>query len=122
MTLRPMPSPYLRTALALGGLLALAACSKPAGQTGAGASAAPAGKSTQGPGGAAARGPVEFPVEVEPVESRTVEYAVSAVGSVEAFETVAVTARVAGVVEQVRFAEGILVGAGQSLVDIEPRR
>jgi len=45
-----------------------------------------------------------FPVEVAPVEARKVEYTLAAVGSVEAFEQVQVTARVTGVVEKVRFA------------------
>ena len=49
-------------------------------------------------------------------------YSLNAVGSVEAFEKVQVTARVAGVVEKVQFAEGSRVGAGQVLVEIEPQR
>jgi len=71
------------------------------------------------PGG---RRNMEFPVEVRPVESRTVEYSVTAVGSLDAFERVAVTARVAGAVESVNFREGQLVTAGQPLVEIEPER
>jgi len=67
-------------------------------------------------------GPPAFPVETAPVASRTVEYAVTAVGSVEAFEKVQVTARVAGVVEQVKFVEGESVETGTALVEIEPRR
>ena len=63
-----------------------------------------------------------FPVEVQKVEARDVEYRVVAVGSVEAFETVQVTARVQGVVEAVRFKEGDLVQRGQALVEIEPER
>jgi multidrug efflux system membrane fusion protein len=61
-------------------------------------------------------------VEVAPVESRDVEYVVSAVGSVEAFEQVQITARVAGVVEQVRFMEGQTVKKGEVLAEIEPTR
>jgi multidrug efflux system membrane fusion protein len=64
----------------------------------------------------------EFPVEVRPVESRRVEYSVNAVGSLDAFERVAVTARVAGAVERVLFTEGQLVSSGQPLVEIEPER
>ena len=71
------------------------------------------------PGG---RRNTEFPVEVRPVESRNVEYSVTAVGSLDAFERVAVTARVAGAVERVNFREGQLVKAGQPLVEIEPER
>ena len=67
-------------------------------------------------------GPPAFPVETAPVKSRPVEYTVTAVGSVEAFEKVQVTARVAGVVEQVKFVEGESVETGTPLVEIEPRR
>jgi len=73
-----------------------------------------------GPGGA--RGAMEFPVEVQPVESRRVEYTITAVGSLDAFERVAVTARVAGAVERVLLNEGQLVSKGQPLVEIEPER
>jgi multidrug efflux system membrane fusion protein len=65
---------------------------------------------------------VEFPVEARPVESRRVEYSVNAVGSLDAFERVAVTARVAGAVERVLFTEGQLVSKGQAMVEIEPER
>jgi multidrug efflux system membrane fusion protein len=61
-------------------------------------------------------------VEVVPVTSRSVEYAVSAVGSVEAFEIVQVTARVPGAVEKVHFREGARVRTGDVLVEIEPER
>ncbi|HEX7833283.1 MAG TPA: efflux RND transporter periplasmic adaptor subunit, partial [Thermoanaerobaculia bacterium] len=75
-----------------------------------------------GPGGPGGRKAMEFPVEVQPVESRRVEYTVTAVGSLDAFERVAVTARVAGAVERVLFTEGQLVQKGQALVEIEPER
>ena len=76
-----------------------------------------------GPGGGpGSRKNMEFPVEVRPVESRNVEYSITAVGSLDAFERVAVTARVAGAVERVNFREGQLVRAGQPLVEIEPQR
>jgi len=64
----------------------------------------------------------EFPVEARPVESRKVEYTVNAVGSLDAFESVIVTARVAGAVERVLFTEGQFVTAGTTLVEIEPQR
>lgn len=103
-----MKRPALRYALLLAGVSALVpACS------GGGEKAGAAG----GRGG-----PPAFPVETAPVASRTVEYAVTAVGSVEAFEKVQVTARVAGVVEQVKFVEGESVETGTALVEIEPRR
>jgi multidrug efflux system membrane fusion protein len=63
-----------------------------------------------------------FPVEVAPVEVRDVEYVVNAVGSVEAFERVQITARVAGVVERVGFTEGQVVKKGEVLAEIEPTR
>lgn len=79
------------------------------------------GGDEQGAGGGKG-GPPAFPVETAAVRSRPVEYTVTAVGSVDAFEKVQVTARVAGVVEQVKFVEGESVEAGQALVEIELRR
>jgi membrane fusion protein, multidrug efflux system len=63
-----------------------------------------------------------FPVEVKAVESRRVEYTVTAVGSLDAFERVAVTSRVAGAVERVNFREGQIVSTGYTLVEVEPER
>jgi multidrug efflux system membrane fusion protein len=85
------------------------------------------GKGESAPGGAAgpggrARGEIEFPVEVAPVEARAVEYSVTAVGSVEAFERVEITARVPGAIERIHFAEGSVVGPGTLLAEIEPER
>lgn len=90
---------------------ALAACGEKA--------QAPGARGGPGPGG---RGQVLFPVETLVVEAADVEYAVTSVGSVEAFEQVQVTARVAGVVERVAFSEGDEVEKGRSLVEIEPSR
>ncbi|MBI4817865.1 MAG: efflux RND transporter periplasmic adaptor subunit [Deltaproteobacteria bacterium] len=59
---------------------------------------------------------------MEVVESRTVEYTIRAVGSVEAFEKVQVTSRVSGVVDRVRFAEGDRVQPNEVLAEIEPER
>ena len=61
-------------------------------------------------------------IQAAPVEARNVEYILNAIGTVEAFEIVQVTARVAGVVEQVRFTEGDFVKMDQTLVEIEPDR
>lgn len=82
------------------------------------------GASSGGAGnrGGGGRGPVVFPVEVVPVSSRPVEYAVTAVGSVEAFEIVQVTARVPGAVEKIHFREGDRVREGDVLVEIDPDR
>lgn len=91
-------------------LLLLAACSK---------KSEPGGSGGEGRGGG---GPLEFPVEVATVESRPVEYTVSAVGSVEAFERVEITSRIPGAVERVHFSEGNVVEPGSLLVEIEPER
>jgi membrane fusion protein, multidrug efflux system len=82
-------------------------------------SGSPSPSAKGGPGG---RSRVMFPVEVAPVEVRTMVYSVGAVGSVDAFEKVQVTARVAGVVDRVLFAEGITAAVNQVLVEIEPER
>ncbi|RKG71160.1 efflux RND transporter periplasmic adaptor subunit [Corallococcus terminator] len=84
--------------------------------------AAAAGGGKGGKGGVSGRGPIQFPVEVAPVETRDVEYAVSAVGAVEAFERVQITARVPGALEKVNFSEGQAVKKGDTLAEIEPAR
>jgi len=71
---------------------------------------------------AAGRGRVQFPVDVEKVQVQSLVYAVTAVGSVEAFEKVQVTARVSGAVDRVLFSEGEYAKAGQTLVEIETER
>lgn len=68
------------------------------------------------------REPPTFPVQVQAVETRSVEYSVRAVGSLQAYETIQITARVAGAIESVRFQEGDQVRAGQVLAEIEPER
>ncbi|MBX3458738.1 MAG: efflux RND transporter periplasmic adaptor subunit [Planctomycetes bacterium] len=67
-------------------------------------------------------GPRAFPVQVEEIKGQRVEYVVSAVGSLSAFEEVLVTSRVAGVVEKVLFREGDKVSQQSVLVEIEPAR
>jgi multidrug efflux system membrane fusion protein len=74
------------------------------------------------PGGGDQKGDMRFPVEVAEIEAQRVEYTVKAVGSIEPNERVQVTARVAGVVERVRFREGDAVTTGRVLVEIEPQR
>jgi membrane fusion protein, multidrug efflux system len=74
------------------------------------------------PSGPAQRGRIQFPVDVEQVQVRSLVYSVTAVGSVEAFEKVQVTARVSGAVDRVLFAEGEYAAAGQVLVEIETER
>lgn len=90
-------------------LLILAGCSKGEGPS-------------PGKGGGGARKALVFPVQVEPVQVQEVEYSLNAVGSVEAFERVQITARVAGAVDSVRFVEGQLVKANDLLVEIDARR
>jgi RND family efflux transporter MFP subunit len=65
---------------------------------------------------------VVFPVETRPLSLARVDYRVSAVGAVEAFENVQVTARVAGVLERLHFKEGDSVKEGALLAEIEPQR
>lgn len=72
--------------------------------------------------GAKPPGAMRYPVEVAPVEARRVEYTVNAVGSIDAFERIQVTARVGGAVDRVRFQEGERVDVGQPLVEIETER
>ena len=79
-------------------------------------------KKAAAPSGRAGRGRVQFPVDVQKVEVRSLVYTVTAVGSVDAFEKVQVTARVSGAVDRVRFTEGEFAQAGQVLVEIETER
>lgn len=88
--------------------------------TSMGCSKDPAEARKKGPAGGP--GAMMFPVETITVEEQAVTYSINAVGSVEAFEVVQVTARVAGVVDKVRFAEGTQVRTDQVLVEIEPER
>lgn len=105
---------------ALAGVAVGAGCDK--GQEGQAGGAPALGKGGAQGGGKGGRGPLQFPVEVAPVEVTDVEYTVSAVGSVEAFEVVQITARVPGVVERVGFTEGQEVKKGQVIGEIEPAR
>lgn len=68
------------------------------------------------------RSKIMFPVETQPVALRSLVYTVNAVGSIDAFEKVQVTARVPGVVDRVLFSEGNLARVDQVLVEIEPER
>ncbi len=68
------------------------------------------------------RSSIAFPVEVEAVTTHPIVFTVNAVGSVEAFEKVQVTARVAGAVDSVLFSEGSFTKANQVLVEIETER
>jgi RND family efflux transporter MFP subunit len=98
---------WLGLGAALCGLI-VAAC-------GGGKPAAPAG------GKRGAR-QVSFPVEVMKVEEKPHEVVISSPGVVDAFETIQITARVAGVVDKVAFVEGQEVKKGQVLAYIDSRR
>lgn len=74
------------------------------------------------PSAGGGRGRVQFPVDTIPVQVRSLVYSVTAVGSVEAFEKVQVTARVAGAIDRVLFSEGGFAAADQVLVEIETQR
>jgi RND family efflux transporter MFP subunit len=63
-----------------------------------------------------------YPVTVAPISKRQVKYNVSAPGSLEAFQQVQITARVAGAVDKVGFVEGQAVKQGDLLVTIETDR
>ncbi len=89
-------------------LLALAGCS----QQDAGAKAK---------GGRGTR-KLEYAVQVAPLAKKKVLYSVSAPGTIDAFQEVQITARVAGAVDKVDFTEGENVKKGQVLVVIESER
>jgi multidrug efflux system membrane fusion protein len=81
-----------------------------------------AGPGKGGPGGPGGRKNLQFPVAVEKVEVREVEYAVRAVGTIDVFERVQVVAKVGGAVDKVSFREGQEVKAGTVLAAIDPAR
>jgi multidrug efflux system membrane fusion protein len=100
--------------------LTLPGCKKGTESSGPGKAAPPAKSGKSGAGTDRSR--VTYPVEVDPIQVRSMVYSVTAIGSIEAFEKVQVTARVAGVVDRVLFAEGNNAKLGQTLVEIEPER
>jgi membrane fusion protein, multidrug efflux system len=102
---------FITLILAAGLVAASTACRKKSEAASAGPNAA-----------AARRSKIVFPVETRAVELRSLVYSVNAVGSVDAFEKVQVTARVAGVVDRVLFSEGSFAKLNQILVEIEPER
>ncbi len=63
-----------------------------------------------------------FPVETAKLRPERVDYKISAIGSVEAFENLQVTARVAGALESLHFREGEEVKKDALLAEIEPQR
>jgi multidrug efflux system membrane fusion protein len=65
---------------------------------------------------------LQYPVQVAPIVPRQLSYTVSAPGSIEAFQQVQITSRVAGAVDRVAFQEGAAVKQGDVLVIIERER
>jgi multidrug efflux system membrane fusion protein len=63
-----------------------------------------------------------YPVTVAPLSKRQVKYNVTAPGSLDAFQQVQITSRVAGAVDKVGFVEGQAVKQGDLLVTIETDR
>lgn len=82
-------------------------------------SAAGSGKGGRGGKGGALGG---FAVDVMDLEAKKLDYVVTAPGSIEAFERVQVTARVAGAVDKVAFVDGQSVKRGDVLVLIDSER
>jgi membrane fusion protein, multidrug efflux system len=67
-------------------------------------------------------GGVAFAVDTLEVKAQKLDYIVTAPGTIEAFERVQVTSRVAGVVDRVAFSEGQTVKKGDTLVVIDSER
>lgn len=74
------------------------------------------GRGMRGDGG------VAFAVDALEVKAKKLDYIVTAPGTIEAFERVQVTSRVAGVVDRVAFSEGQTVKKGDTLVIIDSER
>jgi membrane fusion protein, multidrug efflux system len=95
--------------------LGVVACKKPD-------QAQPEGGGRRGGRGGGGEGGVAFAVDLLQVEKKKLDYVVNAPGTIEAFERVQVTARVAGVVDRVAFREGQEVKKGDVLVTIDGER
>ena len=65
--------------------------------------------------------PVPVPVSAEPVKRQDVPLIVRGIGTVQAFQSVLIRARVDGTVERIAFAEGQDVKRGDLLATIDPR-
>jgi membrane fusion protein, multidrug efflux system len=81
--------------------------------------------SAGGRGGRGARGDgggLMFAVDLLEVDAKKLDYVVTAPGTIEAFERVQVTSRVAGVVDKVAFTDGQEVKRGDALVIIDSER
>src|SRR5438034_11184704 len=98
----------MRRVIALILLLAAAGCKRPG--------------APQPVGGANTGGKRAFPVEVRKVMTEDVRYTIDAVGTLEPEEQVRVTARVAGMVEEVMLEAGARVPTKPVLAEIDRRR
>lgn len=114
--MRPEGQSSLRRACAVVGLVSLTVA---LGATAAGCSKAASDSALKKSKGI---NKLEYPVKVAPLDLRQVSYNVMSPGSIEAFQQVQITARVAGAVDRVAFAEGQTVKQGDLLVTIEPDR
>jgi multidrug efflux system membrane fusion protein len=76
------------------------------------------GRAREGKG---SKGPPPVPVTVAAADQRTVPIRLRAIGNVEAFQTVAIKARVDGQIVEVKFREGQAVAKGEVLFRIDPR-
>src|SRR3954471_24765076 len=72
-------------------------------------------------GKSAAKGPPAVPVNVAPAQQQTVPVRLQGIGNVEAYQTVAIKARVDGQIMEVKFREGDPVSKGEVLFRIDPR-
>lgn len=86
------------------GCLALSACGKPSEISGK------------------PKGDQPFPVEIATVAERSVTQSLHAPGTIEAFETVQITTRVAGSLDRLAVAEGDLVAIGDVIATIDAER
>ncbi len=94
------------TWVCLTGMLMLAACGKPAAPVGAKKKA----------------GEKPFPVEVLVVAERELTQTIRAPGTIEAFETIQITARVAGSLDRLKVVEGDQVAIGDLIATIDAER
>ncbi|HEY4239576.1 MAG TPA: efflux RND transporter periplasmic adaptor subunit [Kofleriaceae bacterium] len=100
-------------------LCALVACGKSADKSGGKATG---GRHGSGAGGGKEGAKLEYPVDVATLEARKLVYSVTAPGTIDAFQEVQLTARVAGAVDKVTFVEGQDVKKGDTLAVIENDR
>ena len=77
------------------------------------------GRAKEGKGGA--KGPPAVPVNVILAQQQTIPVRLQGIGNVEAFQTVAIKARVDGQIMEVKFREGDPVTRGEVLFRIDPR-